>query len=219
MAPAITGTAGTSQPLLVILETRRSAFFKRFCDQPPNLCRQYGHDRMDPPLNEVAAWRLAYALGDPWRQLLPTAVLRSIDGHGGALINDKHACVDTRVFQEAEGQVKAAGFWDALIGQQDRNARNYRYDHSRRRLGLIDHGFAFARPGDPLNGSMFHAARKRMPGGATLLSHEEEVLETLVSSGDLLGLRGYIDGDRAEALDARARMMLAKRLLPAVGEF
>jgi hypothetical protein len=65
IAPVITSSTGTSHPLLAILETRQSAFFKRFCDQNANLCRQYGHDRMDPPLNEVAAWRLAYALGDP----------------------------------------------------------------------------------------------------------------------------------------------------------
>jgi hypothetical protein len=218
IGPVITSNVGLSAPPLVIMDTRRSAFFKRFCDQKPNLCSQYGHDRMESPLNEVAAWRLAYAMGDPWRHMLPTAVLRKIDGRGGALINDKHGAVDNRVFQEAESQVKAAALWDALIGNQDRNGRNFRYDHSSRRLGLIDHGFAFARPGDLFHTSLFHAVRKGTPGAQTLTRDEQEALDALVSS-NLYGLRTFIEEDRAEALDTRAKTMLNKRLILPVGTF
>jgi hypothetical protein len=216
---AITSTVGTSAPPLVILDTRRAAFFKRFCDQKPNICSHYGHDRMDVPLNEAAAWRLAYALGDPWRQLLPTAVLRQIEGRGGVLINEKHGAVDNRVFTEAQSQVNAAGFWDALIGNQDRNARNYRYDNTTRRLGLIDHGFVFGRHGDPQNASMFLAVRRSAPGGASVTPSERTALESLLSSGDLHGLRGFVPRGRADAVEARASSMLSRGLLPAVGAF
>jgi len=156
---ALTATGGTSAPPLVILETRRSAFFKRFRDQRPNVCSHYGHDPMDVPLNEVAAWRLAFAMGDPWRQLLPTAVFRKINEAGGALINDRKAKADLRVFSEADSQVSAAGFWDALIGQQDRNQQNFRYDRPTRTLGLIDHGFSFARSGDVCTSTIFLTSR------------------------------------------------------------
>lgn len=217
IAPVVTGSPGASHPLLVVMDTRRSAFFKRFCDQNVGLCAHYGQTRMDPPLNEVTAWRLAYAMGDPWRQLLPTAVLRQLRGHGGALVNDKHGRVNGEVFREAEGQVNAAGFWDALVGQQDRNGRNYRYVQSTKRLGLIDHGFAFARPGDICNAAMFHATRKRLAG--TITSSEQKVLEALLASDDLYGLRGFLDEDRVEALENRAREMLRSRLIPVPGAF
>ena len=219
-APAITSSPGSSAPLLVVLETGRSAFFKRFCDQDPNLCSQYGHHPFDVPVNEVAAWRLAYAMGNPWRRLLPTAVLRTIDNAGGALINEKPGKVDNNVF-EAESQVAAAAFWDALIGNQDRNARNFRYDAAHQRLGLIDHGFAFARPGDPINQSSFFLAHRRTRAGeGTLRQNERDALEELLDE-DLHELREFVAPDRAEAgggsaLAARARRMSASRCLPPV---
>ena len=37
----------------------------------------------------------------------------------------------------------AAGFFDALIGNQDRRVGQFRYDEANRALGLIDHRFSF----------------------------------------------------------------------------
>jgi hypothetical protein len=45
-----------------------------------------------------------------------------------------------------EERILAAGFFDALIGQQDRHGGNLLVDQDR--LYLIDHGFAFGRTGD-----------------------------------------------------------------------
>ena len=218
MGVAITGSAGTSAPPLVVLDTRRRAFFKRFCDQKPNLCRQYKQDRIEAVLNEVTAWRLAFATGDPWRQMLPTAVLRKIENLGGALINEKPGRVNDPALANVMGQVMAAGFWDGLIGNQDRNMRNYRYDADSNSLGLIDHAFAFARPGDPFNASAFLAGR-RLQAGATLAERELEALEALLDSGDLHGLRDCLPTDRADALEDRARRMMNTRLLPGLGAF
>lgn len=216
MGTALTATGGTSAPPLVILDTRRTAFFKRFRDQRPNICAQYGHAPYDVPLNEVAAWRLAFAMGDPWRQLVPTAVFRKINDAGGALINDRKAKADLRVFTEAGGQVAAAGFWDSLIGQQDRNTQNFRFDRSTRTLALIDHGFSFARPGDICNSTIFAAARHQsLPD----LSPEERAALASLDSEDLHGLRGFIAPERAAALESRAAEMLRTGRVLVPGNF
>jgi hypothetical protein len=154
-------------------------------------------------------------MGDPWRQLLPTAVLRVIDHNGGALINDKLGRVDSAVFTEAAGQVAGAAFWDALIGNQDRNMRNFRYDSMHKRLGLIDHGFVFARPADPINRSSYFLAERRRQGVVTISPREQEALDELLAS-DLHGLREFLAADRANALEARAQRMLSTRCLPPV---
>ena len=107
----------------------------------------------------------------------------------------------------------------ALIGQQDRNARNFRFDHVSRRLALIDHGFTFARPGDLANASIFLAMRRMEPGGQTLTTREMEVLDELLDSGDLHGLTRYLPGDRSLAMEQRALRMQKTRLLPAVTAF
>jgi hypothetical protein len=216
MGTAITATGGTSAPPLVILDTRRTAFFKRFRDQRPNICARYGHDPFDVPLNEVAAWRLAFAMGDPWRQLVPTAVFRKINDAGGALINDRKAKADLRVFAEAGGQAAAAGFWDSLIGQQDRNTQNFRYDRSTRTLAVIDHGFSFARPGDLCNSAIFaHARHQSSPA----ISPDERAALEALRIADLHGLREFIAPDRASALERRSTEMLRTGRLPMPGQF
>jgi hypothetical protein len=214
-------TVNTTAPPLVVLETRETAFFKRFCDQKAAVCRLYNQDRLDAVLNEVIAWRLAYAMGDPWRQLLPTAVLRKIEGLGGALVRDRAGKNDPAAYVEAESQVMAAGFWDALIGNQDRNTRNYRYEAGPKRLALIDHGFAFARPGDLMNpnAAAFFAYRRRQPTGHVLMPRELSAVEALLDSGNLHGLREFLTVDRADALQARAEKMLQSKVLPAIGAF
>ncbi|HEX3722789.1 MAG TPA: hypothetical protein VHV31_08355, partial [Nitrolancea sp.] len=216
MGAALTATGGTSAPPLVILDTRRTAFFKRFRDQRPNICARYGHAPFDVPLNEVAAWRLAFAMGDPWRQLVPTAVFRKINDAGGALINDRKAKADLSVFAEAGGQAGAAGFWDSLLGQQDRNTQNFRYDRATRTLALIDHGFSFARSGDLCNSTIFaHARHQSSP---VLSAGERAALEKL-NAADLHGLRGFIAADRAMAFERRATEMLRTGRVLAPGQF
>lgn len=214
----LTQHPGSSAPPVVVLETRRTAFFKRFRDQSPTICAHYQHDPYDVPLNEVVAWRLAEALGGVWRQLVPTSVLRKIEGHGGALMNHRLGTVDHAVFTDAPAQAGAAGFWDALVGNQDRNAGNYRYDASNRRLGVIDHGFCFARPGDPMNSALFLAARRRQ-NQHPITSAERSVLEALVHSDDLHGLRGFLAADRVQALENRAQRMLSTGCLPTPSTF
>jgi hypothetical protein len=214
-----TANAGVSSTYLVILESRRQAIFKPFGGQHPNACVNYQQDAFEAVTHEVVAWRLAHALGSPWDQLVPTAVLRGIDGAGpGVLINWRRGSPDPAVFDGARAQACAAGFWDALIGQQDRHATNFRYDAEARRLALIDNSFAFARPNDLHNQSLFLAYRRSQH--MTKLSQREiQAVEAILESDDLLGLRLFLADDRAEALESRAKGMRTRKMLPLPGDF
>lgn len=216
VAPHQTVHPGTSAPAAVYLAGGREAFFKRFRDQRTDLCAIYGHDRVEVPMNEVVAWRLAMALGDPWARLVPASVLRKIeDDHGllvgGALMDKVHGEADAaKAVTSALDDVIAAGFWDALIGNQDRNLGNLRVSDAG--LGLIDHGFSFGRPGDLINSATFVAVRHR-EGRASITNHERDALVELLDR-DLHGLRQYLAPARANALGARAQSMLADGRVP-----
>ncbi len=158
-------------------------------------------------------------MGAPWDQLVPTACLRHVPALGsGALINRRNGGPDPQVFADAAAQADAAGFWDILIGQQDRHATNYRYHAESRRLALIDHAFSFATPGCTLHASMF-AARRRAENRTTLNTGETDAIDALLASGDLHGLREFVISDRADAIERRARRMQETKLLLLPGNF
>jgi hypothetical protein len=208
---------GASITHLVILESRK-AIFKSFEGQNPNTCLNYRQSRVEAPVHEVVAWRLVHAMGKPWDQLIPAAVLRNIDGlGGGALINYRVGQPTPDIFDLAPGQVHSAAFWDALIGQQDRHATNFRYDAANNKLALIDHAFAFAKPGDISPNSLFLTYR-RSNNGVMLVEQELEALDALLSA-DLYGLRDFLDPERGDAFEARAQRMLQQRQLPLPGVF
>jgi hypothetical protein len=83
---------------------------------------------------------------------------------------------------------------------------------------LIDHGYAFARPGDILNHSELVAARHSHGAGA-LLVEEHRALSRLLGDPDLLGMAGFLEPERARALADRARLMLAREEVLRPGEF
>lgn len=219
VAPNGTANAGKSSTYVVVFETARKAIFKPFRGQSVPSCSAYQQDRFEVPVHEVVAWRLAYALGHRWEMMVPTAVFRGFDDiGGGVLINWRDGGPDLSVLADARSQVHAAAFWDALIGQQDRHARNFRYDKSQRRLALIDSGFAFARPGDLYNASIFLQER-RSSYGMALTSDEMVVLGELVASETFYGLADYLAEDRFEAFEQRANKMLETGMLPLPGAF
>jgi hypothetical protein len=219
VSPNGTANAGVSTTYVVVFESGRKAILKTFEGQHPNACVHYGQDRFEAPTHEVVAWRLAHALGGRWEQMVPTAVLRDVpDAGAGVLINWRDGDPDMAVFNDAKEQVFAAAFWDALIGQQDRHARNFRYDRSSRRLALIDNAFAFARQGDLFASSMF-LAHRRQQHATTLSEPEHRALGELLEHDDLFGLRLFLGEDRVEAVENRARAMHEKRLLPLPGAY
>lgn len=218
-SPLMTANPGGSAAFLVVFDSRQEAIFKPFVGQNINQCQHYGQEPVDAVMHEVAAWRLAAAMGAPWDQLVPTAVLRNIPPlGGGALINRRRGSPDPQVFDHAQAQADAAAFWDALIAQQDRHATNYRYEHETRRLALIDHAFSFATPGVFCNGGVF-CARRRSERRDALTQDEANAIQVLLHSTGLHGLRRYIVHPRAEALQNRAARMLQTRVLLYPGDF
>jgi hypothetical protein len=109
-----------------------------------------------------------------------------------------------------------AAFFDALVAQQDRHAGNWRWDGER--LALIDHGYAFARPGDILNHSELVAARHSHGAGA-LLAEERQALTRLFGDPALLGMTSFLEPERARALADRAQLMLTRDEVLRLGEF
>lgn len=103
-------------------------------------------------------------------------------------------------------QVSAAAFFDALIGQQDRNKGNVLWYEERQVIYLIDHSFSFGRAGVNHGASDFVQWRWNH-GSRRLTAAEVDAVGPLLESGDLLTLRRFLDQERADALEARARRM------------
>ena len=120
------------------------AFHKPHYSLSPTTVDGHGHSRDTPPMHECAAWRFARALGPRYERLLPVTVYRSIEGHAGSLawrLEGSHS--PASALEHGLEQVYDAGFFDVLVGQQDRHLGNFLWDPVERRLGLIDHGFCF----------------------------------------------------------------------------
>jgi hypothetical protein len=123
--------------------------------------------------------------------------------------------------------ISDAAFFDALIGAQNRHDQNLRAE-APPRLGLIDHGYAFARPGDWHNSyetagfflkMRFGERRFRLPHGPVLDysglgplspaldSREQAAIARLAADRGLLGVAQLLSDDRADALRDRVARM------------
>ncbi|HEY7967984.1 MAG TPA: hypothetical protein VID68_13255 [Solirubrobacteraceae bacterium] len=175
----------------------------------------FGHHRDQLPINECAAWRLAFALGDPLNRIVAPCVMWSYAGEPGSLTRRLEGV--SRVldpFTAVPEQCRAAAFFDALIAQQDRHTGNMRWDAAARALGLFDHGYAFSLPGHRCNAARFVEWRWSQVAQA-LEDWEKAALQRLVIDPTLLGLDSILRPERAQALRVRAEhMLLAGELLP-----
>jgi hypothetical protein len=247
VTPLVGPDAGRNQVDLVTLGDGSQAYFKSFRGVNVAVAGYYGHHPDETPIQEAVAWRLAYVLGGPVADIVAPCVLRTVEDHAGALsakrlgINDAFA-----VLEEARKQCLAAAFFDSLIAQQDRHRGNYRW-HKRRwtrllpsrsvraletrlrggrqpalGLGLIDHGFAFARPGKAREDVCWETefVRWRWERNEQALRRwERKALERLLASTDLHGIAIYLEADRALALARRARLMLENRAILKPGQW
>jgi hypothetical protein len=214
--PLPTSSPGVNQTKRLMLANGRQAFHKAFGGVDVANALAYGQTDETPPLHEAAAWRLAVALGPPYANMVSPCVLREYDGHDGALVLGAGGWPRDPAPLSSPLWCFPAAFFDCLIAQQDRHEGNWRWDGER--LTLIDHGYAFARAGDPVNYSEFVRARHAR-GGAALLAAERTAVDRLLADPELLGMRRYLEAPRADALAARARTMLARDEILAVGEF
>lgn len=218
-APHQTANPGANQTYIVLLEDGSVAYHKPFAGISVPLATAYGHHPDEVPINECAAWRLAHALGHPWDDLATPCVLRACEGEPGSLCARREGLPHALESQLSRPDLWiAAAFFDSLIAQQDRHTGNFRWDAATQRLGLIDHGFAFAVPGAPCNASAFVAWRQSQNQGS-LRPEEEGALNRLLGSETLLGLGEVLRPEAGLALRSRARRMLVAGAILPVGEF
>jgi hypothetical protein len=245
--PHRTGSAGRNRVYAVELDGGYQAYLKPFGEGNINAALTYGHHPDEGPANEATAWRLAEALGTPVADIVAPCVLRKVAGKEGSLSARRYGVRDTGApFRRAPDQCVAAAFFDSLIGQQDRHRGNYRWherawmqlvphrwlrkiEHTatalrrgRLGLGLIDHGYAFARPGssppDYCHSSEFVRWR-RLRGRQALTAWERDALQRLVRHPTHLGLASYLEAERAQPLIDRAERMLQRNKILQEGEW
>jgi hypothetical protein len=214
--PGPTTSPGVNVTKRLLLSNGLVVFHKSFAGVHVANALAYGQTDQTPPLHDAVAWRLAVSLGVPWQGLVAPCLLRDHEGDLGALSLQASGWPGDPAPTENPTWCYPAAFFDALIAQQDRHSGNWRWDGSR--LTLIDHGFAFARPGDILNSSELVAARHRN-GDAALLPEERGALERLLGQAEMLGIGEMLLGDRTAALRDRAARMLAEGQILAPGDF
>jgi hypothetical protein len=214
--PAPTSSPGVNATVQLKLSSGEVVFHKPFSGVHVANAIAYGQTDETPPLHEAASWRLAVALGRPWQQIVAPCVLRSYNGEDGALVLQAPGRPRERAPTQNPIWCMPAAFFDSLVAQQDRHDGNWRWDGER--LMLIDHGYTFALPGAILNYSDFVLARHEH-GAAALIQQERDALNALVADQHLLGMAGFLLGDRAEALAARAEAMFNRGEILNPGEF
>ena len=214
--PAPTSTPGVNVTKRLALASGQVVFHKPFSGVHVANALAYGQTDETPPLHDAVAWRLAAALGPPWQYLVAPCVLRDYAGDDGALSLQAPGWPGDPAPTQNPTWCFPAAFFDSLIAQQDRHPGNWRWDGNQ--LTLIDHGYAFALPGQILNHSDLVAARHGH-GAAGLLSEERDALGRLLGDPELLGLARFLPHDRAQALADRAQRMLARDEVLQPGEF
>lgn len=210
------GATGVNSTFYVELDPDLVAFHKPHDGIVPRVARDYGHSLDTPPICECAAWQLARCLGEPFDRLVAVTVYRAVGPPGSdptswlegslALKLEGAAMKGSAVKREARKDALAAGFFDALVGNQDRHAGQFRFDEATRALGLLDHGFSFPVEGALCRGAYFQTFRRQE--NALITDRERELLTRLLGDPDLLGLAGVLEPDRAERLRWRAQRML-----------
>lgn len=205
---------GTNSTSCVTLDNGMRGYFKPFEGGHKGLEKAFGHSDRIQMMHEYGAWRLASQMGPPWSDLVPPTVVREFDGQIGSFQMERAG--RGKVFQPWDAQEwRDAGFFDSLIGQQDRHPGNYLVAGDR--ISLIDHGYSFATPGSRENYSML--SNRRASEDPVLTHSERDVLTKVVNSPDLMGLSQVLEPARAAALKDRAQRMLAGNRVLAGGDY
>ena len=136
---------------------------------------------------------MATNLWEPYDRLVPVTVYREagpVDDDPAswnegslALRLDGAAFMGSAVTRDAREGALAAGFFDALIGNQDRHAGQFRWDEDNRALGLLDHGFSFPVEGALCRGAYFQSFRRRKD--PLITDDEREMLTRLLDDDEL----------------------------------
>lgn len=207
----VSAPGGTNTTNRVELDNGQVGYHKSFDGLNNALAREFGHGSAQQGIHEVAAWQLARRLGPPWSQIVPPCVLREVEGELGSFALERPGLPTGGAGRSPVWQ--QAAFFDSLIGQQDRHRGNFLMDGDR--ITLIDHGYTFARLGDPCNESGLQGGR----GPSPLSDSEVDALNRLLDSPDTLGLAGILEPDRLDALISRAELMRKHKIILPPGSY
>lgn len=197
---------GTNTTAKVVLDNGMVGYFKDFEGLEHDLAEDFGQDSAQQPIHEVAAWVTAREMGPPWSEMVPPVVLREVGAQLGSFALERPGIPHRQPKDVDAGDARAAAFYDALVGQQDRHPANYLVSGDR--VALIDHGYTFATEGDYANWSHFQASRLRGENAQELLDAREiDALDRFLGSEDSWGLKGLLEDDRLAAMRARATTM------------
>ena len=232
-AATTTNNPGSSKTNGVALATRTVAFHKAVAGIDPQQAQGlFGHEPWAVLVNESAAWMIARELGAPWSDWVPTTVIRSLWPQDPALVGGFGSIGHKMAGQPGLPQplhdpvfCDPAALWDALVGQQDRHASNYRFDlfgGGGGALGLIDHGYAFAEPGQQRyypHASVF-VEQRHTDQRSALGQPEIQTLRSFLSNQNLLDqLASVLEAGQMQALVDRATRMESSGQLLGVLEF
>lgn len=208
--------SGINDTRLVTLSTGTVGYHKSFSGTDRMASRWRAHSSILQPLHECAAWRVASGLGPPWTDLVPACVLRTCEGELGSLSKQAPGSPPYMPPMPSQSAADAGAFFDALTGESDRHTNNMLVDSDR--LTLIDHGFAFSRPGDAPGASLLQRARIDA-GRQALSTHEVTALDRLLASPDTCGLDQVLQPSRLHALRDRAYRMRSTQRLTDPGDY
>jgi hypothetical protein len=172
----------------------------------------YGHTAASVVLNDVAAWFVARGLG--LDELLRGVVVTTCSHAGAGLGSLQHWFIGDPSGQgwEQSSNLRKAAVLDALIGNQDRNATNFKYDQATDELGLYDNSFAFALPGDQTSSSVI--LNRAHIDDRSLESDLQAALDRFQSSDERAALEEVLAPERfARVIDRCDRMRNSGELL------
>ncbi len=223
---ANSGSSGVTALILSDSAGALEAYHKPLDGVDRTQAARYGHDPHSVLLNEAVAWFLARTLGDPYRDMVPDMVIRSIwpstpgsTGGYGALSLGVGGETKRREAIADPALCDPAAFFDALIGQQDRHEANYRWQQGQ--LSLLDNAYAFAAPSPGFLpwASEFVSAR-HAGGRAALQPSELNALRALRGAPAVWSWVGMmLREEQSQALVARADRMLSTGHLLGILEF
>lgn len=197
-------THATGTTFYVVLADGTEAFHKRHDKLSSSTVEKYGHTLDSPPMHECAAWHFAKALGEEYEVQMPVTVYRNIRGHWGSLaIRHQGSKPAWPAFSEVPQQVERAGFFDVLVGQQDRHINNFMWDAKGRRLLLFDHGFCFPAAGHQHRIRNAELQMQRRCTAPRLTDVELALVDRVLDSGDLLGIAPLLEPARAQRMTSR----------------
>jgi hypothetical protein len=218
------GNFSTNEVRRLILEDGSVAYFKSYEGaydwDEDGTTLDYGHTYLATSLNEVAAYRLAEALGEGYTSLVPETVMTEYKGRLGTLQRESKGEPGPSFFSDLKekyehGELDAnswrkAAILDAIAGSQDRHCYNYLIEEvdGVQKITLIDNGYSFARWESYYNETDVLNYVTRITEETDLTTEERATIQKLMDDPTFGGLTALLSEDSVNCCRERAQKML-----------